>query len=82
MSELSFKELQEKGVFNSTSHAFDYMQHQQSKIDELQNRVDDSNKVLESMRKEIEHGHLSDDESKTLSSYANDLEQALKGGNE
>lgn len=36
--------------------------------------------VLKSIRKEIEHGHLSDDESKTLSSYANDLEQALKGG--
>lgn len=48
--------------------------------DELQKRVDASNKVLESMRKEIEHGHLSEDESQTLSSYANDLEQALKGG--
>ena len=36
--------------------------------------------VLKSMRKELEHGHLSDDESQTLSSYANDLEQALKGG--
>ncbi|MEN4983733.1 hypothetical protein [Acinetobacter modestus] len=56
--------------------------HQQSKVDELQKRVDASNKVLGSIRKELEHGHLSDDESKTLFSYANDLEQALKGGEE
>lgn len=54
-------------------------QAQQSKVDELQKRVDASSKVLESIRKEIKHGHLSDDESQTLSSYANDLEQALKG---
>lgn len=47
--------------------------------EELQKRVDASSKVLESIRKEIKHGHLSDDESQTLSSYANDLEQALKG---
>ncbi len=54
-------------------------QHQQSKIDELQKIINASNKVLESMRKELEHGHLSDDQYKTLSIYADDLEQALKG---
>ena len=48
---------------------------------ELQKRLDAALKVAQSIRKEIEHGHLSDDESQTLSSYANDLEQALKGGN-
>ena len=48
--------------------------------DELQKRVDAALKVVQSMRNEVKHGHLSDDESQTLSSYANDLEQALKGG--
>ena len=57
-------------------------QHQQSKVDELQKRVDAALIVAQSIRKEIEHGHLSDDESQTLSSYADDLEQALKGGSD
>lgn len=55
-------------------------QHQQSKADELQKRVDSILKVVQSMRNEVKHGHLSEDESQTLSSYADDLEQALKGG--
>ena len=50
--------------------------------DELQKIINASNKVLESMRKELEHGHLSDDQYKTLSIYADDLEQALKGGSD
>lgn len=54
-------------------------QYRQTDVDELQKRVDAVTNVLKSIRKEIEHGHLSDDESQTLSSYANDLEQALKG---
>lgn len=57
-------------------------QHQQTKVDELQKRVDSALKVVQSMRNEVKHGHLSDDESQTLSGYANDLEQALKGGEE
>ena len=55
---------------------------QQSKVDELQKRVDSTLKVVQSMRNEVKHGHLSDDESQTLSGYANDLEQALKGGSD
>jgi len=55
---------------------------QKSKIDELQKRVDSILKVVQSMRNEVKHGHLSEDESQTLTSYANDLEQALKGGGE
>ena len=47
---------------------------------ELRKRVDAALIVAQSIRKEIEHGHLSDDEAKTLASYADDLEQALKGG--
>ena len=41
MSELNYKELQEKGVFDAPYKAFQFLQHQQSKIDELQKRVDD-----------------------------------------
>ncbi|WP_267543942.1 hypothetical protein [Acinetobacter pittii] len=52
---------------------------QQAKVDELQKRVDSILKVVQSMRNEVKHGHLSEDESQTLSSYADDLEQALKG---
>ena len=40
MSELSYKELQEQGVFDVPYRAFKYMQSQQVKIDELQARVD------------------------------------------
>ena len=36
MSELSYKELQEQGVFDVPYRAFKYMQSQQAKIDELQ----------------------------------------------
>ena len=39
MSELNYKELQEKGVFDVPYKAFQFMQHQQSKIDELQKRL-------------------------------------------
>ena len=40
MSELSYKELQEQGVFGVPYRAFKYMQSQQAKIDELQGRID------------------------------------------
>ena len=40
MSELSYKELQEQGVFDIPYRAFEYMQSQQAKIDELQARID------------------------------------------
>lgn len=46
---------------------------------ELQKRVDAAIRVAQSIRKEIEHGHLSDEEIQVLSSYADELEQALKG---
>ena len=41
MSELSYKELQEQGVFDIPYRAFEYMQSQQAKIDELQARIDE-----------------------------------------
>ena len=42
MSELSYKELQEQGVFDVPYRAFKYMQAQQAKIDELQGRIDEA----------------------------------------
>ena len=42
MSELSYKELQEQGVFDVPYRAFEFMQSQQAKIDELQARIDEA----------------------------------------
>ena len=42
MTELNYKELQEKGVFDVPYRAFEFMQSQQAKIDELQARVDEA----------------------------------------
>ena len=42
MSELSYKELQEQGVFDVPYRAFEFMQSQQAKIDELQTRIDEA----------------------------------------
>ena len=47
---------------------------------ELQKRVDSTLKVVQSMRNEVKHGHMSDEEVQMLSSFADELEQALKGG--
>lgn len=46
MSELSYKELQEQGVFDVPYRAFEFMQSQQAKIDELQSRVDEALRIL------------------------------------
>lgn len=46
MSELSYKELQEQGVFDVPYRAFEYMQSQQAKIDELQARIDEALNTL------------------------------------
>ena len=39
MSELNYKELQEKGVFDVPHKAFLFMQEQQAKINELQKKI-------------------------------------------
>ena len=49
---------------------------------ELQKRVNSTLKVVQSMRNEVKHGHMSDEEVQMLSSFADDLEQALNGGGE
>ena len=46
MSELSYKELQEQGVFDVPYRAFEFMQSQQAKIDELQARIDEALNML------------------------------------
>ena len=46
MSELSYKELQEQGIFDVPYRAFEFMQSQQAKIDELQSRVDEALDML------------------------------------
>ena len=50
MSELSYKELQEKGIFDVPYRAFEYMQSQQAEIDELQKRIDEALKILQEMK--------------------------------
>ena len=47
MSELSYKELQEQGVFDVPYRAFEYIQSQQAEIDELQGRIDGAIQALE-----------------------------------
>ena len=54
MSELSYKELQEQGVFDVPYRAFKYMQSQQAKIDELQARIN------EALRHVVDHGGYDD----------------------
>lgn len=55
MSELNYKELQEKGVFDVPYKAFQFMQHQQSKIDELTKQRDSFIKAYEiEMDKSVE----------------------------
>lgn len=46
MSELSYKELQEQGVFDVPYKAFEFMQSQQAKIDALQSYIDKSQRCL------------------------------------
>lgn len=42
MSELNYKELQEQGVFDVPYRAFEFMRTQQTKIDQLKAKIDDS----------------------------------------
>ena len=72
------KSLQELEI-NQIAHA---NQQWQLKCGELQKRVNSTLKVVQSMRNEVKHGHMSDEEVQMLSSFADDLEQALKDGGE
>ena len=86
MSELNYKELQEKGVFDVPYKAFQFMQHQQSKIDELQKRVDAAKQLIEDLNKCYQQDHQNKFEywrgfADSAGILRKRLEQALKGGN-
>ena len=72
MSELSYKELQEQGVFDLPYRAFKYMQSQQAKIDELQAKVDGA-------RSHVDHIYnvLGDDPD--LAKLLDEMVEILKG---
>lgn len=56
MGELNYKELQEQGVFDVPYRAFEFMQEQQAKIDELSRKVESNleiNKNLQTMVDEL-----------------------------
>lgn len=78
MSELSYKELQEKGVFDIPFKAFKFMESQQREINELKKRIEDTEKWVEENKKHIAMGHW---EGWTDEQYvdADDLLDVLKG---
>ena len=85
MNELNYKELQEKGVFDVPYKAFQFMQHQQSKIDELQKRVDAAKQLIEDLNKCYQQDHQNKFEywcgfADSAGILGKRLEQALKGG--
>ena len=87
MSELNYKELQEKGVFDAPYKAFQFLQHQQSKIDELQKRVDAAKQLIEDLNKCYQQDHQNKFEywrgfADSAGTLRKRLEQALKGGDE
>ena len=87
MSELNYKELQEKGVFDVPYKAFQFLQHQQSKIDELQKRVDAAKQLIEDLNKCYQQDHQNKFEywrgfADSAGILRKRLEQALKGGEE
>lgn len=87
MSELNYKELQEKGVFDAPYKAFQFLQHQQSKIDELQKQVDAAKQLIEDLNKCYQQDHQNKFEywrgfADSAGILRKRLEQALKGGNE
>ena len=78
MSELSYKELQEKGFFDIPFKAFKFMESQQQEINELKKRIEDTEKWIEENKKHIATGHW---EGWTDEQYvdADDLLDVLKG---
>ena len=87
MSELNYKELQEKGVFDAPYKAFQFLQHQQSKIDELQKRVDAAKQLIEDLNKCYQQDHQNKFEywrgfADSAGILRKRLEQALNGGDE
>ena len=63
MSELSYKELQEQGVFDVPYRAFEYMQSQQAKIDNLQKENDRLNTSYKNVKLQFENKQIDCDRS-------------------
>lgn len=93
MSELSYKELQEKGVFDVPYKAFEFMQSQQAIIADIQNQLTccrEENKGLVGKVSELKkHAEMligaakswtySEREKNILLSQADDLDRILNG---
>lgn len=62
MSELNYKELQEKGVFDAPYKAFQFMQEQQAIIDDLKNQLNNMEACYIEKKKELEDQHKKVDE--------------------
>lgn len=77
MSELNYKELQENGVFDVPYKAFEFMQKQQAKIDELQKQINKVNTQLEIWRNwcDINENHNAHE---FVFECADELEKALR----
>lgn len=62
MSELNYKELQEKGVFDVPYKAFQFMQEQQAIINDLKAQLDNMEQCYIGVKKELEDQHKKVDE--------------------
>ena len=63
MSELRYKELQEQGVFDVPYRAFEFMQSQQAKIDNLQKENDRLNTSYKNVKLQFENKQIDCDRS-------------------
>ena len=91
MSELNYKELQEKGVFDVPYKAFQFMQKQQAQIDELKhqkslqelaiNQISQANQEWRSINYEQQKriGALSKRLNEAISIVVDDLEEFMRG---
>ena len=83
MSELSYKELQEQGVFDVPYRAFEYIQSQQAKIDELEfklsstvNNFDNSCKTIAIYQKFLDDADVA---NKFLTDKIDELQARIDG---
>ncbi|MCL6245196.1 hypothetical protein M5F04_11690 [Acinetobacter sp. ANC 7200] len=76
MSELNYKELQEKGVFNVPYKAFQFMQEQQAIIDDLKAQLNNMEACYIEVKKELDDAvYLKDEHRKRRCQLARELTQ-------
>ena len=73
MSELNYKELQERGVFDVPYKAFQFMQNQQAKIDAVKLKSDEIINVLNEKFQDI-----SDQDKEIICDYIDEIQELLK----